>query len=88
MGVKQLLPEAQRNELMDLSRLTEWDLITFHTFSQHDLDLIFRHRRDYNRLGFAVQLAIVRYPGWSLSEYRDIPKISNSLHSETVTTAA
>jgi len=31
MGVKQLLSEAQRNELMDLSRLTEWDLVTFHT---------------------------------------------------------
>jgi len=74
MGVKQLLSEAQRNELMDLSRLTEWDLVTFYTFSQHDLDLIFRHRRDYNRLGFAVQLALVRYPGWALSEYKDIPK--------------
>lgn len=73
MGVKRLLSEVQRNELMDLSRLTEWDLITFHTFSQHDLDLIFRHRRDYNRIGFAVQLALVRYPGWTLSEYNDIP---------------
>nr|WP_142315508.1 DUF4158 domain-containing protein [Bacillus wiedmannii] len=37
MGVKQLLSEAQRNELMDLSRLTEWDLVTFHTFSKHDV---------------------------------------------------
>lgn len=45
MGVKRILSEVQRNELMDLSRLTEWDLITFHTFSQHDLDLSFRHRR-------------------------------------------
>lgn len=32
MGVKQLLSEAQRNELMDLSRLTEWDLVTFIPF--------------------------------------------------------
>lgn len=48
-------------------------MITFHTFSQHDLDLIFRHRRNYNRLGFAVQLAFFRYPGWALSEYDDIP---------------
>lgn len=58
---------------MDLSRLTAWDLITFHIFSQHDLDLIFRHLRNYNRLRFTVQLALVRYPGWALSEYNDIP---------------
>ena len=73
MGVKQLLSEAQRNELMDLSRLTEWDLVTFHTFSKHDLHLIFKHRRGYNRLGFALQLALIRYPGWALTEYNDIP---------------
>ncbi|MED3157621.1 DUF4158 domain-containing protein, partial [Bacillus thuringiensis] len=74
MGVKQLLSEAQRNELMDLSRLTEWDLVTFHTFSKHDLHLILKHRRGYNRLGFALQLALIRYPGWSLTEYKDIPQ--------------
>jgi TnpA family transposase len=73
MGIKQLLSEAQRNELMDLSRLTEWDLVTFYTFSKHDLNLIMKHRRGYNRLGFAIQLALIRYPGWNLTEYKDIP---------------
>ncbi|MED3322290.1 DUF4158 domain-containing protein [Bacillus thuringiensis] len=58
---------------MDLSRLTEWDLVTFHTFSKHDLHLIFKHRRGYNRLSFALQLALIRYPGWALTEYKDIP---------------
>ncbi|PEA54144.1 hypothetical protein CON64_14630 [Bacillus pseudomycoides] len=58
---------------MDLSRLSERDLVTFHTFSKHDLHLILRHRRGYNRLGFAIQLALIRYPGWTLIEYKDIP---------------
>lgn len=40
-----------------------------HTFSKHDLHLIFKHRRGYNRLGFTLQLALIRYPGWSLTEY-------------------
>lgn len=73
MGVKQLLTDTQRDELMNLSNLTEQDLATFHTFSQHDIDLIYQHRRDYNRLGFAVQLALIRHPGWSLSDYKSVP---------------
>ncbi|MGD6974459.1 DUF4158 domain-containing protein [Bacillus altitudinis] len=27
-----------------------------------------RHRRDHNRLGFAIQICVLRYPGWSLSD--------------------
>ncbi|WP_311764926.1 DUF4158 domain-containing protein [Paenibacillus agricola] len=50
----------------------DWDLGTY-TFSQHDLDIINKHRRDHNRLGFAVQLAILRYLGWSLSDLKHIP---------------
>ncbi|MDR4162848.1 DUF4158 domain-containing protein, partial [Bacillus paranthracis] len=31
------------------------------------------HRRDHNRLGFAVQLCVLRYPGWSLTDVEPIP---------------
>ncbi|MGM0715029.1 Tn3 family transposase [Brevibacillus parabrevis] len=51
----------------------EWELATYYTFSQHDLEIINRHRRDYNRLGFAVQLALLRYPGWSITDIKEIP---------------
>lgn len=47
--------------------------IKLYTFSQHDLDIINNHRRDHNRLGFAVQLAVLRFPGWSLSDLKIIP---------------
>jgi hypothetical protein len=58
---------------MQIPSDSDWDLGTYYTFSQHDLDIINNHRRDHNRLGFAVQLAVLRFPGWSLSELKMIP---------------
>jgi len=34
--------------------------------SQQDLDFVNERRRQQNRLGFAVQLCLLRYPGWPL----------------------
>lgn len=42
----------------------EWILGTYYTFSKRDLEIINKRRREENRLGFAVQLAVLRYPGW------------------------
>lgn len=64
---KELLTAEQRQEWLTPPN-GEWELATYYTFSQHDLEIINRHRRDYNRLGFAVQLALLRYPGWSLTD--------------------
>ncbi|WP_147542753.1 DUF4158 domain-containing protein [Bacillus smithii] len=41
----------------------EWVLGTYHTFSKPDLEIINKQRREENRLGFAVQLAVLQYPG-------------------------
>ena len=51
----------------------DYDLGSYYTFSQYDHEIINNHRRDYNRLGFAVQLALLRFPGWHLSDYKMIP---------------
>lgn len=51
----------------------EWELAAHYTFSKHDLSIINRHRQDYNRLGFAVQLALLRFPGWSITDIKDVP---------------
>lgn len=69
---KELLTTDQRQELMTPPN-GEWELAAYYTFSQHNLEIINRHRRDYNRLGFAVQLALLRYPGWSLTDIKEIP---------------
>lgn len=72
MRGKELLTIDQRLEWMSPPN-GEWELATYYTFSQHDLDIINRHRRDYNRLGFAVQLALLRYPGWSITDIKEVP---------------
>ena len=48
------------------------------------MEIINRHRRDYNRLGFAVQLAHLRYPGWTFSNNGEIPSRVLSYISEQV----
>lgn len=70
MRGKELLTADQRTEFMQIPSDTHWDLGIYYTFSQHDLDIINNHRRDHNRLGFTVQLAVLRYPGWSLSDLK------------------
>ena len=44
-----------------------------YTFSPADLDLIAKRRGESNRLGFAVQLAFLRYPGRSWSPDESVP---------------
>ncbi|MCM3715488.1 Tn3 family transposase [Alkalihalobacillus oceani] len=74
MRGKELLTEDQRTEFVRIpADMSESELETYYTFSQYDLEIIKRHRRDHNRLGFAVQLCVLRYPGWSLSDVGPIP---------------
>lgn len=73
MRGKELLTLEQRQEFIQIPSDSDWDLGTYYTFSSHDLYIINKHRRDHNRLGFAVQLAVLRYPGWPLSELKSVP---------------
>lgn len=38
-----------------------------------DIEIINKHRKDFNKLGFALQLALLRYPGCSISNIKNIP---------------
>lgn len=74
--VREILTAEERKQYMQIpSDISEWILSTYFTFSQHDIKIISRHRRDYNRLGFAMQLSVLGYLGWHLSDIGDIPKI-------------
>jgi TnpA family transposase len=44
----------------------EREIARYYTLSDEDLQIIRRHRRDHNRLGFSVQLCHLRFPGWPL----------------------
>jgi TnpA family transposase len=62
-----LLTDAQRAALFDLPT-TERDLIRHYTLTAADLALIARQRLDHTRLGFALMLCSLRYPGRLLRE--------------------
>ncbi|UTI43919.1 DUF4158 domain-containing protein [Niallia sp. RD1] len=71
---KELLTADQRAEFVKIpDEMSKQELETYYTFSQFDMEIIKRHRRDHNRLGFAVQLCVLRYPGWSLTDVEPIP---------------
>jgi len=74
MRGKELLTLDQRNMFMSIPNdMTERDMEMHYTFTSKDLAFINKHRREHNRLGIALQLAVLRYPGWTLFQIKDIP---------------
>lgn len=69
---RELLTPEQRQDLMQIPE-DEWVLGTYYTFAKRDLEIINKRRREENRLGFAVQLAVLRYPGWPYTHIKNIP---------------
>jgi len=68
-----LTPE-QRYALTEIpADLSDRDIARHYTFSDKDLERIHQHRRRHNQLGFAVQLAVLRYPGRPLKDLTTIP---------------
>ncbi|GMA65609.1 hypothetical protein GCM10025859_61650 [Alicyclobacillus fastidiosus] len=73
--VRELLTPEERLKYMEIPNdIDEWTLGTYFTFTSHDIEVIRRHRRDYNRLGFAIQLCVLRYLGWTLFDVQEIPE--------------
>ena len=69
---RELLTPEQRQAFMQIPE-DEWVLGTYFTFSKRDLEIVNKRRREENRLGFAVQLAVLRYPGWPYTHIKSIP---------------
>ncbi len=59
-----ILSATERDTLLALPESQD-DLIRYYTFNDSDLSLIRQRRGDANRLGFAVQLCLLRYPGYA-----------------------
>ena len=62
MPRRHVITDAQFDRLLALPT-GEADLIRHYTLSPDDLAVIARRRRPHNRLGFALQLCALRYPG-------------------------
>ena len=60
-----ILSATERDTLLALPESQD-DLIRYYTFNDSDLSLIRQRRGDANRLGFSVQLCLLRYPGYAL----------------------
>lgn len=62
MPRRSILSAAERECLLALPE-TKDELIRHYTFSESDLSIIRQRRGPANRLGFAVQLCYLRFPG-------------------------
>jgi hypothetical protein len=79
---RELLAPAQRAEFTELPpTLDDRILARFYTLSEHDLQLIRRHRRPSTQLGLAVQLGYARFPGRVL-------RVGEAAHPQIVATLA
>jgi hypothetical protein len=72
MPRRRVLTDGQLNALLALPT-TEPELLRHYTLSRADLDVIVRRRREHNRLGFALQLCALRYPGRLLRPGETVP---------------
>ena len=62
MPRRSILSASERENLLALPDSRD-DLIRRYTFSESDLSIVRQRRGAANRLGFAVQLCYLRYPG-------------------------
>ena len=72
MPRRHILTEHQRHTLLALPT-DEPSLLEHYTLAEDDLEHIRQRRRPHNRLGFALQLCALRYPGRLLSPGEVIP---------------
>ena len=73
MPRRHILTERQRADLFDLP--TDESLLLHHyTLADDDIEYIHERRRPENRIGFALQLCALRYPGRLLSQGEIIPE--------------
>ena len=73
MPRRTVLTPAQRGALLALPQ-DDADLARHYTLSEEDPGIIRRRRRQANRLGFALQLCVLRYPGRLLRRGEVVPE--------------
>ena len=73
MPRRSILTARQRAALFDL-RTDDASILRHYTLADDDLEIIDTRRRPHNRLGFALQLCALRYPGRLLAPGEVIPE--------------
>ncbi|MGY2747585.1 Tn3 family transposase [Arthrobacter sp. UYCu723] len=72
MALRSLLTAAERSQILTVPT-NEEDLVARYTLSEADMSLVRQRRGDANRLGFVIQLCLLRHPGITLAEDTEIP---------------
>lgn len=72
MPRRSLLSDTERDNLLVLPASQD-ELIQQYSFTDADLALIRQRRGAANRLGFAVQMCLLRYPGYALASDTRLP---------------
>ncbi|MCB1053352.1 MAG: Tn3 family transposase, partial [Acidobacteria bacterium] len=72
MPRRSILSAAERDSLTAIPE-TQDEFIRHYTFSESDLSLIRLRRGDANRLGVAVQMCLLRFPGQGLLPHAVVP---------------
>ena len=73
MTTRELLSEAQRTVFEQLPEMDVREMVRHYTLSEADLAAVSLKRTSANRLGFAVQLCLLRYPGRPLRTGEFVP---------------
>ena len=71
MALRSLLTAAERSQILAIPTRAE-DIAARYTLSEADMSLIRQRRGDANRLGFAIQLGLLRHPGIALAEDTEV----------------
>ncbi|WP_197036210.1 DUF4158 domain-containing protein [Fischerella sp. PCC 9605] len=70
----EVLSAAQREQFNRRHEfLSEFERVRYYTLSSEEIALIQKRRGNYNRLGFAIQLCYLRYPGRALQPQEAVP---------------
>jgi hypothetical protein len=72
MGRRDLLSAEERRRLFGVP-VNQDALARLYTFEPRDIALILARREERNQLGFALQLALIRHPGLTLSQVKAPP---------------
>ncbi|MCA4135463.1 Tn3 family transposase [Arthrobacter sp. M4] len=72
MALRSLLTAAERGQILAMPTETD-DLEAHYTPSDADMSLIRQRRGDANRLGFVIQLSLLRHPGIALADDTEVP---------------
>ncbi len=75
MPTRELLSPAQRPQFVELpDAMEERELVRHYTLSPEDLAHVDPKRGDHNKLGFCVQLCLLRFPGRALGPDERVPE--------------